>query len=161
MVIIRLSRGGAKKKPFYHVVVTDNRNKRDGRYIERVGYYNPCAVGKDIPIHLDVAKIDEWVNKHGAALSDRVAKILSVYKAAAKDSKAVAAENATSVKSKTAVEKPKDTTTKAKTRATATKAKAEGKEAKSTASKATAATKKSSSKSSTAKDDAAKSDSVA
>ena len=75
MVTIRLSRTGAKKKPFYHVVVTDSRNKRDGRLIERLGFYNPMATGQDVPIKLDLERINYWVSK-GAQTSSRVAKLL-------------------------------------------------------------------------------------
>ena len=76
MVTIRLSRGGAKKKPFYHVVVTDSRNRRDGRYIERVGYYNPVAIeGKEVALSIDTDRVDYWL-KQGAKASDRVAKLL-------------------------------------------------------------------------------------
>ena len=71
MVKIRLARGGAKGRPFYHVVVTDQRNKRDGRSIERVGYVNPLAVGADKRLELDVGKVQAWVAK-GAQLSDKV-----------------------------------------------------------------------------------------
>jgi len=79
MVIIRLSRGGAKKRPFYHVVVTDQRNRRDGRYIERLGYFNPVAVdGKD-KIRMDLARIDYWLGK-GAQPSDRVNSLLKGYR---------------------------------------------------------------------------------
>ncbi|MEO5624976.1 MAG: 30S ribosomal protein S16, partial [Dokdonella sp.] len=56
MVKIRLSRGGAKKRPFYHIIVTDERNARDGRNIERLGYFNPIAAGKDVRLQLDTAK---------------------------------------------------------------------------------------------------------
>ena len=63
MVVIRLARGGAKKRPFYHVVVTDKRNKRDGRYIERAGYYNPLAKGQEKRIHLDIETINSWIAK--------------------------------------------------------------------------------------------------
>ena len=75
MVTIRLSRAGTKKKPFYHVVVTDSRNKRDGRLIERLGFYNPMATGQDVPIKLDLERINYWVSK-GAQTSSRVAKLL-------------------------------------------------------------------------------------
>jgi small subunit ribosomal protein S16 len=75
MVKIRLSRGGAKGRPFYHVVVTDQRNKRDGRSIENVGYYNPAAAGKDTRLELNVSRVQEWVSK-GAQLSDKVAALL-------------------------------------------------------------------------------------
>jgi len=71
MVKIRLTRGGAKKRPFYHVIVTDSRSARDGRNIERVGYYNPVAQGNEQRVVLDTARIDHWVN-HGAQLTDKV-----------------------------------------------------------------------------------------
>ena len=75
MVTIRLSRVGTKKKPFYHVVVTDSRNKRDGRLIERLGFYNPMATGGDIPMKLDLERIKYWVSQ-GAQTSDRVKKLI-------------------------------------------------------------------------------------
>jgi len=75
MVTIRLSRGGAKKQPFYHVVATDSRARRDGRYIERLGYYNPVARGDATEVQLDMERVDYWVGV-GAQLSDRVAKIV-------------------------------------------------------------------------------------
>ena len=75
MVTIRLSRTGAKKKPFYHIVVTDSRNKRDGRLIERLGFYNPFATGQDVPIKFDLDRINYWISK-GAQTSAKVAKLL-------------------------------------------------------------------------------------
>ena len=75
MVTIRLSRAGTKKKPFYHVVVTDSRNKRDGRLIERLGFYNPMATGQDVSIKLDAERINCWVSQ-GAQTSVRVKKII-------------------------------------------------------------------------------------
>jgi small subunit ribosomal protein S16 len=75
MVKIRLSRGGSKKSPFYHLTVTDSRNRRDGRYIERVGYYNPVAKGNDIVLKVDTDRVDYWLGK-GAQASDRVASLL-------------------------------------------------------------------------------------
>lgn len=75
MVTIRLSRGGAKKRPFYHVVVTDSRNRRDGRYIERVGYFNPVATGGETRLKIDVERVQHWLSK-GAHTSDRVARLL-------------------------------------------------------------------------------------
>ena len=75
MVTIRLSRAGTKKKPFYHVVVTDSRNKRDGRLIERLGFYNPLATGQDVPINVDVDRINYWLSQ-GAQTSARVKKII-------------------------------------------------------------------------------------
>src|SRR5690348_10418562 len=71
MVKIRLARAGAKCRPFYHVVVTDQRNARDGRNIARLGYFNPGASGPDKRLELDIAKIQEWVGK-GAQCSDKV-----------------------------------------------------------------------------------------
>ncbi len=75
MVKIRLTRGGAKKRPFYHVIVTDSRNKRDGRAIERLGYYNPIAVGQDKRVEIDTVRVDHWVGQ-GAQLTDKVANLV-------------------------------------------------------------------------------------
>jgi small subunit ribosomal protein S16 len=71
MVKIRLTRGGAKKRPFYHIIVTDQRNKRDGRSIERLGFYNPIATGNEKRVELDTARVQHWVS-HGAQLTDKV-----------------------------------------------------------------------------------------
>jgi len=79
MVTIRLSRGGAKKQPFYHIVATDRRARRDGRYIERLGYYNPVARGEALALNIDLARIDHWI-EHGAKMSDRVNKIVKDYR---------------------------------------------------------------------------------
>lgn len=75
MVSIRLSRAGAKKNPFYHVVVTDSRNRRDGRYIERLGYFNPVAKGQEVKLRLDVERAQYWIGQ-GARPSERVARLL-------------------------------------------------------------------------------------
>jgi len=75
MVTIRLSRSGAKKQPYYHVVVADSRKQRDGRYIERVGFFNPVARGGDERLRLDRERIEHWVS-HGAQTSERVAALL-------------------------------------------------------------------------------------
>ena len=75
MVTIRMSRGGAKKRPFYHIVVTDSRNKRDGRYIERIGIFNPIATGGEEKLRIDIDRADYWCGK-GARVSARVAKLL-------------------------------------------------------------------------------------
>ncbi|HEY4555629.1 MAG TPA: 30S ribosomal protein S16 [Lysobacter sp.] len=74
MVKIRLTRGGAKKRPFYHIIVTDSRSARDGRNIERVGYYNPVASGNDKRVELDVERVQHWVG-HGAQMTDKVADL--------------------------------------------------------------------------------------
>jgi small subunit ribosomal protein S16 len=75
MVTIRLSRGGSKKRPFYHVTVTDSRNARDGRFIERVGFFNPIARGQEERLRIDLDRIDAWVQK-GAQISPRVARLM-------------------------------------------------------------------------------------
>ena len=75
MVTIRLSRGGAKKRPFYHLTVTDSRKPRDGRFIERVGFFNPIARGQEERLRVDQERIDYWVGQ-GAQLSDRVASLV-------------------------------------------------------------------------------------
>ncbi|HEY5780777.1 MAG TPA: 30S ribosomal protein S16 [Lysobacter sp.] len=80
MVKIRLARGGAKKRPFYHVIVTDSRNARDGRNIERVGFYNPVAQGAEKRVELNVERVQHWV-ANGAQLTDKVAVL---YREAAK-----------------------------------------------------------------------------
>src|SRR3546814_10243198 len=82
MVKIRLTRGGAKKRPFYHIIVTDQRSARDGRNIERVGFYNPVASGAEKRIELDIARVDHWVGQ-GAQLTDTVRNL---YKEATKRS---------------------------------------------------------------------------
>jgi len=75
MVTIRLSRSGAKKRPFYHIVVTDSRNSRDGRYLERVGFFNPIATGGEERLRVDQQRVEHWVSQ-GANTSDRVASLL-------------------------------------------------------------------------------------
>lgn len=76
MVTIRLSRGGAKKKPFYHVVVTDSRKARDGRRIEQIGFFNPVAKGGEQRLRLDLERMDYWTGV-GAQMSDRVKNLLA------------------------------------------------------------------------------------
>jgi small subunit ribosomal protein S16 len=75
MVTIRLQRGGAKKRPFYQVVVADSRCSRDGRFIEKVGFFNPLARGQEERVRLDLSRVDHWVGQ-GASLSDRVKKLV-------------------------------------------------------------------------------------
>lgn len=70
MVKIRLARGGAKKTPFYHLVVTDSRHKRDGRNIERLGFFNPVARGQEQRLRVDTDRVDHWLDQ-GAQLSER------------------------------------------------------------------------------------------
>lgn len=71
MVTIRLSRGGAKKRPYYHVTVADSRNPRDGRFIERIGFFNPLASEGAERLNIDLERLQHWVN-NGAQLSQRV-----------------------------------------------------------------------------------------
>lgn len=75
MVTIRLARGGSKKRPFYYVTVADSRNARNGRFIERVGFFNPVARGQEERLRLDNDRINHWVGQ-GAQLSDRVAQLV-------------------------------------------------------------------------------------
>lgn len=75
MVVIRLSRGGSKKRPFYHLTVADQRNPRDGRFIERVGFFNPVARGQEERLRIDRERVEYWVSK-GAQPSERVAGLL-------------------------------------------------------------------------------------
>ncbi len=81
MVRIRLSRGGALKRPFYHIVVTDRRNRRDGRYIERLGFFNPIAAGDEQGLKVDLERFDYWLG-HGAQTSERVDRLVRDYRKA-------------------------------------------------------------------------------
>jgi small subunit ribosomal protein S16 len=90
MVVIRLSRGGAKKRPFYHFVVTDSRKPRDGRYIEDLGFFNPIATGKEVRLRLDRERLNYWVST-GAQLSERVQTLLKQADAAQAETTAAAA----------------------------------------------------------------------
>ncbi len=75
MVVIRLSRGGSKKRPFYSITVADSRMPRDGRFIERIGFFNPIARGQEERLRIDLQRVEYWVGK-GAKPSERVAKLL-------------------------------------------------------------------------------------
>ena len=90
MVTIRLARGGAKKRPFYSVVVTDSRKPRDSGYIERLGYYNPQAKGQEVSLHLETDRIKHWMDL-GAQPSARVAKLLKDNAAAEQATESTAA----------------------------------------------------------------------
>lgn len=80
MVTIRLARGGSKKRPFYHLTVADSRNARGGRFIERVGFFNPLARGQEERLRIDSDRVNHWVGQ-GAALSGRVEQLLKEAKA--------------------------------------------------------------------------------
>ena len=81
MVVIRLSRGGSKKRPFYHLTVADSRVSRNGRFIERVGFYNPIARGAEQGSRIDLERLDYWVGQ-GAQMSDRVKQVVKAYRKA-------------------------------------------------------------------------------
>jgi small subunit ribosomal protein S16 len=81
MVVIRLARGGAKKRPFYNVVVADSRERRDGRFIERVGFYNPMAAGGEQPLRLALDRVTYWTGV-GAQVSPTVARLVEQAKKA-------------------------------------------------------------------------------
>ena len=74
MVTIRLARSGAKKRPFYHITVADSRYSRDGRFIERIGFFNPVARGQEERLRVDLVRVDHWLSQ-GAQLTDRVRKL--------------------------------------------------------------------------------------
>ena len=75
MVTIRLARAGAKKRPFYHIVVTDSRNGRDGKFIERLGFLNPVARGREVPFRLDLERAEHWLSQ-GAQPSERARQLI-------------------------------------------------------------------------------------
>lgn len=81
MVTIRLARGGSKKRPFYHLTVTDSRSARNGRFIERVGFFNPVARGAEEKLRVDTVRLQHWVSQ-GAQLSERVASLVKAQAAA-------------------------------------------------------------------------------
>jgi small subunit ribosomal protein S16 len=77
MVIIRLSRGGSKKRPYFNVVVQDSRKRRDGRFIERIGFYNPMATAGSETLRLDSERVDYW-KKNGAQVSETMSRIIKL-----------------------------------------------------------------------------------
>jgi|TARA_Y100000310_G_scaffold323554_1_gene384125 small subunit ribosomal protein S16 len=79
MVVIRLARAGGKKRPFYHVTIADKRNARDGRFIERVGFFNPGARGGEERLRIDLPRCEYWVSQ-GAQPSPRVAKLIKEWR---------------------------------------------------------------------------------
>lgn len=82
MVTIRLARGGSKKRPFFHMTVCDSRDPRNGRFIERVGFFNPVARGQEERLRIDGERVGYWVSQ-GAQISDRVASLIKESQAAA------------------------------------------------------------------------------
>ena len=75
MLTIRLARAGAKKRPFFHITVADSRKPRDGRFVERVGYFNPISSGKEVRLEINQERIDYWLSQ-GAQVSDRVLTLI-------------------------------------------------------------------------------------
>ena len=75
MVTIRLARGGSKKRPFYHLTVTDSRSARNGRFIERIGFFNPIARGQEVKLRVDSERLGYWLG-NGAQVSERVGKLI-------------------------------------------------------------------------------------
>ena len=80
MVVIRLARSGAKKRPFYNMIVTDSRNRRDGRFVERIGYYNPVAAENELGLSVDADRLAYWQG-HGAQLSPTAARLVKQFNA--------------------------------------------------------------------------------
>jgi small subunit ribosomal protein S16 len=80
MVVIRLARGGAHKRPYFHLVATDSRSRRDGKFIERVGYFNPVAAANEEKLRVAMDRIDYW-RSHGAQLSPRVERLVKEFAA--------------------------------------------------------------------------------
>ena len=122
MVVIRLARAGAKKSPFYHMVVTDSRRRRDSNYVEQLGYFNPVARGQEARLHLNLEKISYWESV-GAQLSDRAKNLIKEYRKTA----APIAEPAEKPAKKTVTKKaaPKAETKTAAAKKAAPKEKAE------------------------------------
>ena len=123
MVKIRLARGGAKKKPFYSIVATDSRKRRDSGYIERIGYFNPVARGQEVRLQLEEDRLAYWISQ-GAQISDRVKQLAKEYKDPSIREKYLAAKTAKkAVAEKTKLEAEAEAKAKAELEA-ATKAEA-------------------------------------
>jgi len=127
MVIIRLARGGAKKTPFYNVVVADSRNRRDGRFIERVGFYNPSASANAEGLRIDLARVAHWQN-NGAQLSDTVARLVKFHAKGPEAAIAAKAKDAAKAEAKKAAIAAEEAA-KVKAAADAAKAEADAKAA--------------------------------
>lgn len=82
MVVIRLSRGGAKKRPFYSIVASHKQRRRDGNFIERVGYYNPVATGGETGLNIQIDRVNYWKSQ-GAQLSPTVDRLVKMHAAKA------------------------------------------------------------------------------
>ncbi len=137
MVIIRLARGGAKKTPFYNVVVADSRNRRDGRFIERVGFYNPSASANAEGLRIDLARVAHWQN-NGAQLSETVARLVKFHAKGPEAAIAAKAKDAAKVEAKKAKIAAEEAA-KVKAAADAAKAEADAKAAEEAAAAAASA----------------------
>jgi len=131
MVTIRLARGGAKKRPFYGIMVADQRRSPRGRFIERVGFFNPRAVGGEDRLRIDQERVDYWISK-GAQPSDRVAALIKQF---AKGPEALEAEKA---KLEAAAQAKKDAAAKAEAQAVKAADAAEAEAAKAAEAEAAA-----------------------
>jgi small subunit ribosomal protein S16 len=89
MIVIRLARGGSKKQPFYRLVATEKSSPRDGRFIEKLGYYNPQPQGNDVELLIDLQRVEHWVS-HGAQLSDTAKSLVKKARKAQNQEKEVA-----------------------------------------------------------------------
>ncbi len=136
MVVIRLSRGGSKKNPFYNVVVADSRNRRDGRFIERVGFYNPSARANAEGLRIDEARVNHWTS-NGAQLSDTVARLVKFHAKGPEAMIAAKAKDAAKVEAAKAKAAEAEAV-KIKAAADAAKAEADAKAAAEAAEKAAA-----------------------
>lgn len=135
MVVIRLSRGGSKKTPFFNLVVADSRNRRDGRFIERVGFYNPSASGQAEALRVDQERVNYWTGV-GAQLSDTVKRLVKLHAAGPEGmAKAKAKDEAKAEAAKAKIAAAEAAKVKAAAEAEAAKAKAEA-EAKAAEEKA-------------------------
>ncbi|MEO1957195.1 MAG: 30S ribosomal protein S16 [Methylophilaceae bacterium] len=141
MVVIRLSRGGSKKTPFFNLVVADSRNRRDGRFIERVGFYNPSASGQAEALRVDHARIDYWTGV-GAQPSDTVKRLIKLHATGPEGmAKAKAKDEAKAEAAKAKVAAAEAAKAKAAADAAAAEAKAAAAEAKAAADAAAAEAK--------------------
>ena len=140
MVTIRLARGGAKKRPFYGIMVADQRRSPRGRFIERIGFFNPRAVGGEERLRIDTERVDYWISK-GAQPSDRVSSLLKQFAKGPEAQEAVKAEREAAIAAKKAeADKAEADAVKAKDAVEAEAAKQA--QAEATAKEAEAATEK-------------------
>ena len=138
MVKIRLARGGAKKKPFYSIVATDSRKRRDSGYIERIGYFNPVARGQEVRLTIEEDRLAYWASE-GAQVSDRVKQLVKEFKDPSIREKRVAAQTSrAAVTAKLAAEAKAKADEEAKAEAAEAKASAQAEAAAATEEEAAA-----------------------